>query len=280
MWLEIMLCGLLGAALAPAYGQDMSAAAQEQFSAAVAALREGRAEQAERMFQALLEGGADLPQVRQNLGIALQRLRRHQEAVEQFRQVLNADPRARGTRALLGSSLMALGRLEEAVEQLEQAVQEMPEDQLVRRELGRAYSAQGRPLEAVRQYRELARLEPEDPEYAYLLGEAYLAVVQWSYGRLVGSAPESARVYQGLAQKLAAAGNLAGAAQALEKAVALAPDLPDLHLVLATVYLRQGKHAEALAAVQRELQLVPENQGARQIREFLERQSPSSPPNP
>jgi Flp pilus assembly protein TadD len=258
----------------------MSAAAQEQFSAAVTALREGRPEQAEKMFRALLAGGADLPQVHQNLGISLQRLRRHEEAVEQFRQVLNADPQARGARALLGSSLMALGRLEEAVAQLEQAVEEMPEDQLVRRELGRAYSAQGRPLEAVRQYRELARLAPEDPEYAYLLGEAYLAVVQWSYSRLVGSAPESARVYQGLAQNLAAAGNLEGAAQALEKAVGLAPDLPDLHLLLATVYLRQGRHAEALAAVQGELQLVPENQGARQIKEFLERQIQSSPANP
>ncbi len=266
----LVLCSL--SAMAWAWGQDIPAAARERFSAAVTALREGHPEQAEPMFRSLLEEGTDLPQVRQNLGIALQRLRRHEEAVEQFRRVLQVDPQAHGARALLGSSLLVLGRLGEAVEQLEHAAQAMPEDQLVRRELGRAYTAQGRPLEAVRQYRELTRLAPDDPEYAYLLGEAYLAVVQWSYSRLVGTAPESARVYQGLAQNLMAAGNLEGAAEALEKAVEIAPRLPDLHLLLATVYLRQGKNAEALAAVRRELELVPENQGARQIREMLERQ--------
>lgn len=261
---------LLGSAPCLAQVSEMTPEMAEKFSKGVAALREGNPAVAEQIFRELLADGSTLPQLHHNLGIACQQLRRHDEAVVEFRQALQVAPEFHPARALLGSSLLATGRLDEAVRELRRAVEALPGDLLIRRELGRALSAQGDSLGALHQYQELARLGPDDPESAYLLGEAYLAVAEWSYSRLAGAAGESPRLYQGLAQNQAAVGNLEGAVDSLRKAIKLGPNLPDLNLLLATVYLRQGNKAEALAAVKRELELVPENRGAQQLRQVLE----------
>jgi tetratricopeptide (TPR) repeat protein len=243
---------------------------EEAFSEAVRLIREGRLTEAEAAFRLLLKTYGSTPFIHHNLGAVYQQGRRHEAAVEEFRRSLELEPDQPGTRVLLGSSYLSLGRLDDAVRELERAEGKLPDDPSVLELLSRALARQGRLLEATSRYSRLARLRPDDPEVAFRLGQLYQSVSEWSFQRLAEAAPESARVHQAAAQNSLMRGDLERAVSSYRHAIERVPEMPDLHLSLAGVYVRQGKLREALDAVNEELRLVPSNAGARQLKAQLE----------
>jgi tetratricopeptide (TPR) repeat protein len=242
---------------------------EEMFRIGVEHLRSGRLADAETVFKQILAGGNSAPFVHHNLGIVYQRLRRHKEAIQEFRQALGMETDLPETRALLGASLLAARLPAEGIQELEKAVAGLPNDLLVRSQLAGAYQSQRRYPEAVQQYQKLSEKDPQNPEYLYKLGSAYLALSQWCYREILRRDPESSRRYQFVGQNHLIRGALEPAAEAILKAIERAPRLPDLHLILAQIYLRQRNLKDALMAIERELEIVPENLGAQQLRRQL-----------
>lgn len=144
------------------------------------------------------------------------------------------------------------------------------ESRPVRQEEARILLEEGRLMEAALRYEALLADHPEDPELAYRLGEVYLMLTAWSYGLLSEEGGDSARLYQALAQMESMTGNWEAAESLYRRAIGREPEMLDLHLALATVLLRQGRLREALAAVEKELEKMPHNAGARQMKSKIE----------
>lgn len=256
------LAGSLCAQLAPPL--------EALFRQAVAAQKAGRLAEAEKALLEVLTRGGKLPFVYNNLGLIYQQRREHERAAAQFREAIRLDPKYVAPRILLGASLLALGRAGDAAAELEQAVKMAPREPAARFHLARAYERQGDPLAALDQWRRLVELAQGEPEYLYQLGRAYMKLSAWCLEELRRAPERSPRLYQMLGESFQTQGRLELAARAYREAARLDPKLPEIHFALATVYVAQGKIAEARQALEQELALVPDSAAARALRRKLE----------
>ena len=141
-------------------------------------------------------------------------------------------------------------------------------------ELARIYQSRGDWWEATSQWEALRKLAPSEPEYAYQLGLAYQHLSKWAFERMYAKAPNSARAQMKLGEELAAMGRQEKAIEAFENAIAADPKLQGPHLALAVIHLQAGKKDEALAEIDRELEIAPESVAAKQLRQAVAGSTP------
>jgi len=251
-------------------GQSLSPALTELFNQGVQAEKAGQLDAAEKAFAGVLAQGGKQAFVYNNLGIVYQKRGDDEHALAQFREAVRLNARYAAPRVMMGSSLLALGRTKEAVVELEAAVKIDPREPEAHLELARAYARAGKFTGAVEQFRQLRELAPRDPEYAYQLGRAYMKLAAWCIGEITRVAPDSARVYQMLAENRVAQGRTGEAIQAYLKAAAADPRLPGIHLALAQIYVQAGKPEEGRTELERELAIVPENAMALAFKQKLD----------
>jgi len=252
-------CLVLVVACATLTAQDLPPALTELFNKGVLAEKAGRLGEAEKAFLAVLAQGGKQAFVHNNLGIVYRERGDDERALAQFREAVRLDAKYAAPRVLMGSSLLALGRVKEAIRELEAAVKLDPREPSAHLELARAYARAGHLTGAVEQFRQLRQQAPRDPEYAYQLGRAYMKLSAWCIAEITRVAPDSARVYQMLAENRVVQGRTGEAIQAYLKAATADPRLAGIHLALAQIYVQEGKPQEARAELERELAIVPEN---------------------
>lgn len=262
-----LLLIVTGVALA---AQDLPPNLTELFNKGVQAEKAGRLDEAEKSFFAVIEQGGKKAFVYNNLGIVYRDRGDDQRALAQFHEAVRLDATYAAPRVLMGSSLLALGRVKEAVVELEAAVKVDPRETAARLELARAYARAHNLSGAVEQFRQLRRQAPRDPEYAYQLGRSYMQLSAWCIGEITRVAPDSARVYQMLAENRVTQGRTGEAVRAYLKAAAADPRLPGIHLALAQIYVQEGRPDEARSEIERELAIVPENAMALAFKRKLE----------
>jgi predicted Zn-dependent protease len=266
----VLLAAPLTAHSQPAAGADpasrLSPAVTARFNEGVESLKAGRLENAEQAFREVLRSGADLSFVHHNLGVTLQEGRRSTDALAEFRTAIRLDPSYGPSHLMAGTALLALKRPREALGPLQKARQLMPADVAVAARLAEAYEQVGDMPRLTDEMRRMRTLAAEDPEYAYRLGRSYLALAEWSVGRLRATSPESARLQQMLAQTYIRQGQTREATRALEAAAAADPRLPEVHLALAELYLRERQLDRAAAAVAAELEIQPQSRAALALR--------------
>jgi tetratricopeptide (TPR) repeat protein len=182
------------------------------------------------------------------------------------------------------------GRLQEAAAAYEKLVEEEPRDGALRASLGGVYGAMGRYDEALDQLAEAERLEPLNPEAYYnralifeKRGETTRAIDEYKRGlrydpryaparaaltRLTGSAapqrPGNAAERAALrlaheASELARKGEYEVAMKNLEEAERLAPHLPVIYQYRSNVAFLQGDRKAAVAALEKALEIEPDN---------------------
>jgi len=246
---------------------------EESFTRGVEAQKAGQLKEAERAFMEVLRQGGKTAFLHNNLGIVYQQQSAHQRALSQFREAVRLQPDYAAPRFLMGASLMALGRMAEAIRELEQALKLDPGQTLGRLQLIRAYELAGSPVAVVDQYRKLREGHPQDPEYAYQLGKAYLKLSGWAFQRMKEHNPRSPLFYQALANNYRLQGRDELAVRALKQAIEIDPKLPELHLLLAEIYLAQGKSGEARKELDLELSVLPDSRAALGLKEKLEASS-------
>ena len=261
-------------ACAAAAAQGLPPALAELFSQGVQAEKTGQLDAAQKAFLEVLKQGGKQAFVYNNLGIVYKERGDHELALAQFREAVRLDPRYAAPRILMGNSLLALGRVREAATELERAVKIDPREPAARLELARVYERSGNLAGTVEQFRQLRELAPRDPEYAYQLGRAYMKLSAWCIREIGRTAPDSARVYQLLAENRAAQGRTGEAVQAYLKAATADPRLAGIHFALAQIYLQEGKPDAARVEIERELAIVPENATALAFKRKLDNPQP------
>src|SRR5256714_4924109 len=258
--------------------ENLTPSQEEQIAAGVDALKSGNLDAAEKVFSDALRRGMKHPLVFHNLGVIAQERGDHTNAMARFREAILLQPDYGPSHLLLGSSLMALRRNGEAIRELQRAVNLMPEQPQAHLQLAKAYEASDDWMNAVRQLQKVVELAPQEPEYSYQLGKAWSRLSGWSYGRMSKLNPGSARLQEALGQEYAIQEKYDLALAAYQRAAVTDPRLPEIHYAMAVILLEPKKFDEALAEIQLEQKLVPENKAAAEMKEKIQAAKAASSP--
>ncbi len=166
-----------------------------------------------------------------------------QEAIAPLRRAAELGPRAADAQLDLGRALAAAGQTEAAIPVLRRAAELAPDSQYARWGLAQALARSGRKEEAADELKVYRRLYAADQERTARILRQQTELDQ-GWHLLTSGDPEGAeKVFAGLdpgiepllglARARAVQGDHAGAVEALERAVSLAPDRQDLRRILA-----------------------------------------------
>jgi tetratricopeptide (TPR) repeat protein len=200
----------------------------------------------------------------QNLQAGLEAHRRGDlpTAERLYRLVLQTAPDTLDAYNLLGRLLVQGGRVGDAIPLLRHVLDRNPGQPALWVSYAEALLTYGA-HEAAREAAEKARqLAPKDPDVLYTWAETQRAASAWvaaadGYRRLLAVRPDHAGAWLQLATCLQAMGDLPGARQAAERAVHHAPQAPECHNNLGSLYAAGEDHAAALAHFERALTLRP-----------------------
>lgn len=207
----------------------MSGAA-EALQRGLASHQAGRLEEAEAVYQSVLEGDPANAEALHLLGLVASHQGRYKLAEERIREAIALNPLAPFYHNNLGNVLQALGRYQQAVVSYRDALRLDPDYVEPLSNVGPALDALGRHDEAVAAGREAVRRRPD-----------------W------------AEAYMNLGNSLAKLGRHADAEAAYCQSLRLRPGYPEGYSNLGNAVLEQGRLEEAARAFDEALRLDPAN---------------------
>jgi tetratricopeptide (TPR) repeat protein len=217
-------------------------------------MKSGQLELAVTEFSKVLSLSPNLVEAQVNLGLAQHLLGQYSDSVAVLAKAARRKPELVPANLFLGIGYLKLGLHQKAVAPLERVLRLEPANREARRALAACRLARGDYREAAREFQALFALEPDKTEAWFQLGHNYTDAAS----RLVRNMSLDHR-------RTAWGHRLAGdlysqsqrwelAAQEYHEALTVDPAQPGLHASLGSVYLHQGKLAEAGAEFRSELQ--------------------------
>ncbi len=210
----------------------------------------GRWEEAAECLRQVVRVHPEFGPGHNNLGNVLDEQGRTAEAVECFRKAVAADPTMAPAYYNLANGLKALGRLEEAIAQYRLGLQADPAAADGYYLLAAALRDAGNTDEAIANYREALRIQPEHTAAQFELGcvlksQGVLSEASALLEQVVRAIPDEADAHAQYGLTLKAL-ERPEAFAALERALALKPDLPEAHLALGDLKSDRGDLAGAI----------------------------------
>jgi len=190
----------------------------------------------------------------------------HAEAC--FEMAIEQDPLLAQAHNNLGVLNIERGQITEALKYFFRALELNPEDTQILGNSARGLAMANQIDAAIDVYREYLRRSPEDSK-AWLEFEALIrksAVPGWNPGALSN---EVADIYLHTAQMLQKAGDLGGAAQAIERTLKIKPAAPDSLCVLASLHYAIGQKDEAESVLDQALLIDPSHEPCREMLKSL-----------
>ena len=234
-----------------------------EFNQGIAAMREGKLDEARAKFAAVVKQQPQFAEAHFNLGLANEEQGDYDAAIASLQKALALKPHLHGANLFLGIAEFRLNHLEKAHTAMTKETMSYPKDAGAWMWLGIVCLAQDRPEDAADALDKAAKLKPDDQDILYHRGRAHLLVSKNSYAQMFKVDPNSWLVHRVLAQADAEADRHTDAIAEYEAAIKLAPTQPGLHEELGSEYRAVNKIAEAEAAFQDELKLDPHNVLAR-----------------
>jgi len=232
------------------------------FAEALACHQEGRLAKAAALYKRILLLRSDLPEVHNNLGIALFGLGRNDEALAAYRSAIDLKldyPEAHCNR---GSALATLGRFAEAQAACCHAIALNPGFVGAYSNLANTLRELGRLDEAEHACRTAIALDPKHAEALTNLGHILkslgrLGAAEVVFRRATAIMPDDAQAHCGLGNVLADLDRPVEAEAAYRRAIALNRGLAGAHHNLALTLTASGRFAEARRASERAIELAP-----------------------
>ena len=184
-----------------------------------------------------------------NLGAVYLARKDYSDAVTALKTALEINSNLPGAEQMLGTALLAQGFAAEAIPHLEKA----QADDL----LGVALLESGHPRDAVEHLEAALLKRPGDPDLLYYLGQAHARLSTDAFESIRRNNPQSARAEQLLAEEMRKSGNAQAAEQHFRAALALRPDLRDVHYALGDLYLSSGDYEKAEIEFRAETKVAP-----------------------
>ena len=191
-----------------------------------------------------------------NLATILLREGRYEEAEHAFRQLVAQSADDASLRAALATALAGLGRSAEALVEFDHALRLDPLEIRAYHNRGRLREATGDVDGAIADYRLAVRYDP-----SYAPSRRALERLGAGFAEKMPSSPEELRAHQLLqeAGELLRRGDFEGAGSRVEQAARLAPRAPEVYHSRANVAKVKGDRDGAIAALERAIELEPDN---------------------
>lgn len=206
------------------------------------------------------------PQGDRNMAAMLFESKRYAEAEAAFRKLVTADPEDGGLRASLAGALAALGRYAEALAELDHAIRLSPVNPEAYHNRGAILERQQKRDQAIDAYRTALRYAPQYEPSRRALERLGAAATPASPAEQL-----AARLCERAADQ-AKRGNYTEAMRTLDEAERVAPEIARVHQYRANVAYLMGDRARAKAALERALEIEPDNALFRANLERLQRE--------
>ena len=198
---------------------------------------------------------SDLPSGPYNLGNLYAALGRPADAEKQFRRAIAIDDQLYMAKTNLATLIAGNGRLEEAEKLLQEAHAAQPRNAAISFNLGLLLAEEGKREAAEKTLRAALAADPRMAAAAFnlavLVGERRLSEAVSLARKAAALRPEVPRYAWTLAFFQSRSGDLPGATETLATLLRAHPEEADAYALLAEVYARQGKTAEAQMLMQR-----------------------------
>ncbi len=213
-------------------------------------------------YQAILKLNPKLAAAYNNLGRLYFQQSRFDEAVPVLKRACDLAPNSAVPRALLGFSFFQKGDFASAQRELRAALRLNPGDPNTKLYLARSLVETGDSRTAVELLEELRKHDPHNVEALYTLGTLYSSLAASTLSEIQTSDPGSYLVELLLGKAAEAKQLLPDAVEHYKRAVAKAPDNPNLYYLYAHSLWASGNLADALTAYRKSLELDPYNASA------------------
>jgi tetratricopeptide (TPR) repeat protein len=248
--LAFSLCG-------NAWAQTPQALVQD----AISKQRAGDLSGAAAEYREFLKIHPEATAIHSNLGAALAGLGRFEEAIGEYRMALKQSPSFPGARLNLALAYYKMGRIADAVKELAKVHTEDPANSQATLLLADCYLRMGQDKDVIRILQPEQAKHPDDLAMAYLLGTAYIRDKQIEPGQILVDRilrnGDSAEAHMMMGSAKMNIADFAGARDEFANAVALNPNLPQVHVLYAQALHFTGDSDLSLEQYKAELTADP-----------------------
>jgi tetratricopeptide (TPR) repeat protein len=182
--------------------------------------------------------------IHSNLGAALAGLGRFEEAISEYETALRQSPKSVEARLNLALCYYKMGKIDQAATELERVRAESPGNRQAALLLGDCYMRMGRENDVIRVLEPEEKKYPDDLAIAYLLGTALIREKRVEQGQILVDRilrnGDSAEAHLMLGTAKMGISDFAGARDEFAKAVALNPNLAEVHVLYAKALMLTG----------------------------------------
>jgi tetratricopeptide (TPR) repeat protein len=201
--------------------------------------------------------------IHSNLGAALAGLGRFEEAIPEYKIALQQSPRLPSARLNLALAYYKMGRIADAAREFARVHIEDPANRQATLLLGDSYLRMGQYKNVIRILDPDEASHPEDQAVAYLLGMALIRDKQVEKGQVLVDRilrnGDSAEAHLMLGEAKMGVADFAGGRDEFAKAVALNPNLPEVHMLYAQALHMTGDSDQSAKEFKAELANDPYN---------------------
>jgi tetratricopeptide (TPR) repeat protein len=214
-------------------------------------------------YQQFLKLHPEATAIHSNLGAALAGLGRFAEALPEYKIALKQSPKLVGARLNLALVYYKMGKIDDATTELEKLYAEDPGNHQAVLLLGDCYLRMGREEDVIRVLQAAEQKYPDDMAIAYLLGTALIREKRVEEGQILVDRilrnGDSAEAHLMLGTAKMNVQDFAGARDEFAKAVALNPNLPEVHVLYAKALVLTGDSDMSTKEYKTELKVDPYN---------------------
>lgn len=265
-----LLCKLIGMWFIATSGLCLAQtkAAPELRQEALALEQQGRNQESEMKWRAILKAHPENPEPLAHIGLLEARQEHYKEAVPFYRKALALNPNVPGLRLNLALALFKAGELKEAIPEFEilrkSAPTSSPDEHRDTILIGMAYYGLADYLKAAPYLKEAAEADPNNLQLLLALEHSYLWSSQYKYvldvyHQILSLNPDSAEADMVAGEALDQMKDNAGATQMFRAAVKADPKQPNAHFGLGYLLWTQKQYPEAAQEFQAELANDPKH---------------------
>ena len=223
----------------------------------------GRLQEAEAIFQSILQEQPRHPDALHLLGVIAHQVGKHEMAVKLIENAIKINPTMSEFYNNLGNVFLELGRPEDAIARYEQALAIRPDFAEVHNNIGYALQKLGRPEDAITSYKQALAIKPDFAEAHNNLGNALLelgrqtaAIVR--YEQALAIKPDYTEAYNNMGNALLELGRQTAAIVRYEQALAIKPDYAEAYNNMGNALLELGRMDDAIARYEQALAIKPD----------------------